>query len=330
MSELPPIDEVAHQRAVERCEILDTPPEPVFDRITALTRRLFAVPMAALTFLHDDRSWLKSADGMEGGSYPRRHSFCNTVIRLPKPLVVPNMAMDLRFNGSPYVVGEPHIASYAGVPIRTPDGFSVGALCAMDVTPREFTQDQIDGLLDLAEMASQHIALRRIAVEDHLTGALSRRAFLEAAHLERVRHARYGRGSSVLVMDVDHFKRVNDTYGHGVGDEVLKAVSGCCLKMLRPNDRFGRLGGEEFAFVLPETDAEHALAAANRFREAIAALRIGPGRLQVTASFGVAGPPAHEDTSVDVWLAAADAALYAAKHAGRNTCRLTGGAAVAA
>ncbi|PZQ56901.1 MAG: sensor domain-containing diguanylate cyclase, partial [Phenylobacterium zucineum] len=315
-------DEAARQRAVERCGVLDTPPEPTFDRITSLVRRLFGVPMAALSFLDNDRSWLKSADGMDGGDYPRASSFCTHTIQQPRALIVPDTTADPRFSDNPYVCGAPHIASYIGFPIRTPDGFNIGALCAMDVAPRQFTDDQIEGLAELAAMVGEHLALRRIAVEDELTGALSRRAFLEALHVERVRHGRYGRGVSLLMFDVDHFKRVNDTHGHAMGDEVLRAVSACCRQMLRPSDRFGRLGGEEFAIVLPETDPQGALAVAERFREAIAALRVGEAGLQVTASFGVTGPLADEDLSLEIWLAAADSALYAAKHAGRNACRL--------
>ena len=323
MEDLILFDDAARQRAVERQKLLDTPPEAALDRITSLVRRLVKVPMAAMTLIDNDRSWLKACDGIRGGDFPREHSFCNYVIRRPEPLIVPDTHADPRFRDNPYVTGGPTVAAYAGFPVLTPDGFRVGALCAMDVVPRTFTPEEIAGLGELAELVAEHLAMRRIATEDDLTGALSRRAFVEALHFELARHARYARPAALLMLDVDHFKRVNDTHGHAAGDEVLRALAQCCQGVLRPNDRFGRLGGEEFAILLPETDAGGALAVADRFRLAIADLRIGAQSLQITASFGVAALGAAEDAAVEPWLAAADAALYAAKHAGRNACHLS-------
>jgi diguanylate cyclase (GGDEF)-like protein len=99
-------------------------------------------------------------------------------------------------------------------------------------------------------------------------------------------------------------------------------LADCCIGMLRPSNQFGRLGGEEFALLLSQSDADAALAGADRFCNAIADLLIGERRLRVTASFGVAALSAGPFSDLDSWLAAADAALYAAKHAGRNACRL--------
>ena len=127
--------------------------------------------------------------------------------------------------------------------------------------------------------------------------------------------------ASLLLLDVDHFKAVNDTHGPAKGVEVLKAVVDCCEALIRPNDAFGRIGGEEFVIVLADTDLTSAMTAAERYRQAIAGLDIGG--LKVTASFGVASVA--DCASVEAWLDLADKGLYAAKAGGRNRCEAAKG-----
>ncbi len=126
---------------------------------------------------------------------------------------------------------------------------------------------------------------------------------------------------SVITLDIDHFKRINDTAGHAAGDEVLKAVAAACRDTLGTDALFGRLGGEEFAIVLPGADGGAAFATAEALRAAIACrpLRAGLTPGPVTASFGISTlSVANED--IDTLLAQADAAMYRAKHDGRNRC----------
>ncbi|RZL51650.1 MAG: GGDEF domain-containing protein, partial [Sphingomonas sp.] len=156
------------------------------------------------------------------------------------------------------------------------------------------------------------------------TGALTRRGFVEQAEREIARSCRYGRSSTLVMLDLDHFKAVNDTYGHPVGDQVLQQVAQVASVTLRPSDVFGRLGGEEFALLLPETNGDEAMVVAERLRRAIAdhPIPLTDGRvLPVSASFGVAalGP---DIASFPAWLHRADTMLYAAKAAGRNCVRL--------
>jgi len=168
------------------------------------------------------------------------------------------------------------------------------------------------------------LELRLIAGRDHLTGALTRRGFIEEAEKELSRYDRKRRPSALALLDVDHFKSINDTHGHPAGDQVLRQLAELCSVAMRPTDSFGRVGREEFALLLTDADASEALAAAERFRCMIEAhpFDIGGGRtLEVSASFGVA-PLEPGSTSVDVWLANADACLYRAKRDGRNRTRL--------
>lgn len=177
------------------------------------------------------------------------------------------------------------------------------------------------GISDITRRRKLEDDLRLRATVDGLTGIANRNHFIDTGDLEMHRARRYGRPLSVLLIDLDHFKQINDTHGHGVGDTVIKNVVRACLASLRTIDRMGRLGGEEFAALLPETNREGAAIAAERLRAAIAAMTIeieGGTRLAITASVGVATLADSDATRVDALIVRADRALYAAKRAGRN------------
>jgi two-component system, cell cycle response regulator len=168
------------------------------------------------------------------------------------------------------------------------------------------------------ELVEQTRRLEAIIFEDPLTGLANRRYILTqlAAFVSGAR--RHGRPLAVAIVDIDHFKAVNDSHGHRVGDDVLVAVTGALRGHLRAEDHLGRLGGEEFLLVLPDTDADAAVAAAERMREEVAAtcVRHDEATVGVTVSLGVA---AWEDEEPpELLLRRADDALYAAKRAGRD------------
>jgi len=169
---------------------------------------------------------------------------------------------------------------------------------------------------------------RRLSVTDPLTGAYNRRYLMQQLPREIKRSARYGRQVSVIMCDVDHFKQINDTHGHLVGDEVLKWFVATLEKGIRTSDWVARYGGEEFVIVLPETDVDSAANAANHLCEQIAASAfIAPGvHIPVTASFGVSGwrekiPPA---ATLDALISKCDAGVYASKAGGRNQVTVQG------
>ena len=158
--------------------------------------------------------------------------------------------------------------------------------------------------------------MRRMAAVDGLTGLANRRAFDSALRAEVERSARTGQPLSLVLLDVDHFKRINDTFGHQSGDDVLRNV-GAVLAAGRATDLAARYGGEEFAVLLPACSSADAVAVAERLRAGIAA--VGPP--EVTASAGVATLQARPGTKADQGSAlvdAADSALYQAKRAGRD------------
>ncbi|MFZ2217229.1 MAG: GGDEF domain-containing protein [Rhodoferax sp.] len=156
--------------------------------------------------------------------------------------------------------------------------------------------------------------LEHLATRDSLTGALNRRQMKESFETELLRCHRQHRGMGLLLIDLDHFKTINDTYGHQTGDQVLVDFVAGLNGLLRQSDQVARFGGEEFAVLLPDTSPQEALAAAERIRAACAAPKNGPS---CTVSLGVTHNLADTDT-LDTMLARADAALYRAKAKGRN------------
>jgi diguanylate cyclase (GGDEF)-like protein len=190
----------------------------------------------------------------------------------------------------------------------------------------KFTDDERELLSSLAgqaalsiENVSLHEQVQRQAVTDELTRLSNHRRFQEVMDTELERARRFDRELGLLMLDVDNFKRVNDTYGHPQGDAVLRAVAAVLRDTAREIDEPARYGGEEMAIALPETDLEGAFNVAERVRTAIEELRVplldGSGELRVTASFGVA---AGLDVTKSDLIAAADRALYEAKHGGKN------------
>ncbi len=168
-----------------------------------------------------------------------------------------------------------------------------------------------------------HDQLTQLANTDVLTGVSSRRSFLASLEAELARARRHAESLSLLMLDIDHFKRVNDVYGHPIGDAVLKQFTAICASMLRAHDLFGRLGGEEFAIALPHTDLDGARSVAEKIRLAIeqASLTTAAGNIEITVSIGVAQTDAGQH-EIDQLIAGADKALYDAKHGGRNQVRV--------
>jgi len=173
--------------------------------------------------------------------------------------------------------------------------------------------------VDITEQVHAADELRRLAITDELTGLFNRRHFLHLIERELGRFERYGRPLSLVMLDIDHFKRVNDRFGHAAGDVVLKSIAQSCQKALRGTDTIARIGGEEFAVVTCETPLAEAAAVAERIRQYIAAAPIlyEAQQLTVTVSLGVAEAGPQRQTIDDI-LEAADRALYEGKTRGRN------------
>ncbi len=205
--------------------------------------------------------------------------------------------------------------------VRTGDGATV-TLTNISSHKRQ-EQELRDALkaleVEVAERKQLQEGLTRLASTDALTNLLNRRELLERSKREIATARRYGRALSLLIVDIDFFKRVNDQYGHAVGDVAIRTVADICREALRESDLVARIGGEEYVIVMPETSGERASVTAERLRKAVAAAEIASddGKFSITASFGVTEwSPA--DRSIETTLARADSALYEAKRDGRN------------
>ncbi|MBW4623016.1 MAG: diguanylate cyclase [Cyanosarcina radialis HA8281-LM2] len=187
------------------------------------------------------------------------------------------------------------------------------------------TADEIEQLAIAFNSMAQKLEqsqtdLRNLAILDGLTGVYNRREFNLQLRAELERSERYQHPCSLIMMDIDYFKKLNDTHGHQAGDEALRVVATLLKQEVRPTDRVARYGGEEFAVILPETTGEQALGVAQRLREtiAIASIPISEGMIiKVTVSMGVATFPT-DATSEEALLSLADRSLYSAKKSGRN------------
>lgn len=180
----------------------------------------------------------------------------------------------------------------------------------------------VGALVDITDRKTMEEELRTMATTDALTGASNRRHFFDLGEEALLRAHRYGNPMSVLMIDADKFKSVNDTHGHDVGDLVLKKLAKICRDHARATDIFGRLGGEEFAFVLTETEVDGAVEFAERLRQDLASQRIplegSVDELSFTVSIGAVQFRDESDDTLEDILKRADHALYAAKESGRN------------
>ena len=164
--------------------------------------------------------------------------------------------------------------------------------------------------------------LKQQVVRDGMTHLINHQHFLELLSQEVARAERYKHPLSLLMADIDHFKEINDDFGHLAGDRVIKAVAGCLQQEIRESDHVARYGGEEFAIILPDTQSQDACIVAERIRKAIASLRIKHENnlIHFTMSFGIASYQTEEATASDKFIKRADSALYQAKKQGRNQC----------
>lgn len=310
-------DERGRQCALDQLDILDTGPEPEFDKITDLVRAVFGVPVAAVSLIDRDRQWFKSIRGIHACETSRRVAFCDHTIRSQEVLRVADASVHPQFRDNPLVTGAPGIRAYIGAPLVTADGYAIGALCAVDYQPRSFTDEQARVLVSFADLVMNQLELRRMATVDLLTGLATRRAFVDAMDSAIHECGKTARQMSLICLDLDRFKSINDTFGHQAGDAVLGAV-GQVIASASPGTAFaGRIGGEELAILLFGADEKEAARFAEQLRKAIECLKLDdhPG-MAFTASFGIAQRQPGMDAKA--WLAHADAALYRAKHEGRN------------
>jgi diguanylate cyclase (GGDEF)-like protein len=312
-------EESARLSALRAYCVLDTGREARFDDLTCLAASICEAPVSLVSLVDINRLFFKSAHGMDVREVPYPDFFCGQAIRQRDVFVVPDAAADPRFANHPLVADSPRVRFYAGAPLITPQNYALGTLCVVDFVPRQLSEKQLDTLRILSRQAMCQLELNLQAMRDPLTGLYNRRQLDEGLHREVLRARRVGGSVGVMAIDVDHFKRVNDTLGHEVGDSALRGVAEELASCVREEDIACRAGGEEFVIILPGAGKTALRSRAEAVRRTIEQARIvaGEGSLKLTVSIGLASFPAYGDSGQAV-LRAADVALYKAKAAGRN------------
>lgn len=304
--------------ALQELDVLDTPSELPFDRITELIKLVFDVEIGIVSMIDAHRQWYKSVVGLPTAEASLDGTFCRHTLQLGRPVIVPDATKDTRFYDNPHVTGGPRIRFYAGAPITTSEGHVIGTICAIGKSVREFGAREIAILTHLAALVMRELELRMEATTDVLTGAGSRRALKEEVRKHLALAARHTMPLSCIALDIDHFKRVNDTYGHAAGDQVLTGTVRALKEALRQSDFIGRVGGEEFVIALPQTEQSTAIQVAEKLRKIVRSLRFAGSNppITVTASFGVSSLAPGDD--IESLLSRSDQALYEAKRTGRD------------
>jgi len=352
-SELINAPEHARLTALGRYRIVDTVPEQAYDDVVQVAACLLQTPIALLTLLEQDRQWFKAKIGVTADSGLRHWSLCSRLIDQPDDvLVVSDLRQDPQFMNSPLAAQEPYLRFYMGAALVTEDRHVIGSLCLFDTQSRKVTEQQKSALAALARqtmhlfelrlrnheirdllferslqmqelslqqrvLQQQNLRLHTSTITDALTG-LSNRLGLDQHLATAFGHAQmHQQPLSVLLLDADHFKAYNDTFGHPAGDEVLRQMASLLQHACRHHDVAARYGGEEFLLILPNTSKPHAQQMAERLCQTVANT-VFPHRA-MTLSIGVATwSDGRAPSSLNGLIEAADQALYRAKRQGRN------------
>lgn len=315
-----PQDEEVRLKTLRSLNILDTPAEERFDRLTRLAKRIFDVPIAVLSLLDENRQWFKSCVGLDVHETSRDISFCGHTILGNEILLVPDATKDERFANNPLVVNEPGIRFYAGCPLRYLDGSKLGTLCIIDTKPRSLSNEDMSALKDLAELAERELAGIQLATLDDLTKISNRRGFMLLAQNSLIMCARHKIPASLVFFDLNRFKLINDQFGHAEGDKVLAVFAEQMRKTFRHSDVFARLGGDEFVVLLSNASIKTAEDAMERFRRSLVVYKEAAGlEYDISFSGGIVAVEHDRRLSIDDLLRRADILMYEKK---RELCEM--------
>ena len=310
------VDETARLLSLHSLRILDTPAEERFDRITRMAKRMFGVDTCLISLVDADRQWFKSKQGLDACETSREISFCGHAINADNVMIIGDASRDPRFADNPLVVEGPFIRFYAGCPIRGPKGHRVGTLCLIDKKPRGLSLEDQDTLRDFAAMVEDELLGVSQSSVDDLTQIANRRGFnMVAKHLLSLCR-RTDANAELLFFDLDGFKALNDTHGHGVGDEMLQYFAKLLIKCFRNADVIARLGGDEFV-VLMAGSIESSDVALKRLDEFAASDNCAI-KNKVAWSVGTVTYDPDRHDSIGTMLEDADARMYRHKSARRQ------------
>lgn len=299
---------------VRNLQLLDTPPEQRFDRLTKLGQRVFNVPIVLVVLLDEHRQWFKSNPGLAVRETPRYMAFCTHTVDYQDILLVPDACKDPRFQNNPLVTSEPHIRFYAGCPLRVPNGNAVGTLCLIDRKPGMLKPEDQVLLRDMAHLVEKELLADLQTITDPLTSLLNRRGFESRASDVLELSSRLKQTAVLLFIDMDQFKSINDSHGHMVGDDALRKFADVLRQVFRESDLIARFGGDEFVLLMSNADRQQAIDATARLQQAIADFNQHssfPFSLTYSAGWAALDPDSPQD--LQALLTEADTNMYSNK-----------------
>jgi diguanylate cyclase (GGDEF)-like protein len=320
-----PDNEAGRVSSLRLLKVLGAEDDPWWATVTRLAAGICGTPFAVVNLIEATYQYSLAPYGFEATTVERADSMCATSIMSSTPSFTADASQDVRWADNPFVTGVlDRVRAYAAAPLTLPNGHAIGTICAFSRTPTEMRPEQVKGLADLAELTVQMLEIRErslqfslAATRDPLTELPNRALMNESLGQALLRHARREANVAVIYLDLDGFKPINDEYGHGVGDEMLRAVTTRLLTSARSTDLVARVGGDEFVIVcssLPDENVPWTIdRVVDEVRMAFAVpfiLSVGPVR--VGASFGVAYAHSPAETPEAI-LARADKAMYANK-----------------
>lgn len=309
-----PNNEQGRLKALTLLDILDTPAEERFDRLTRMAKRMFDVPIALVSLVDENRQWFKSCVGLEVSETPRDISFCGHAILGDEIFIIPDTHKDPRFADNPLVLAEPYIRFYAGCPLSYGSGHKLGTLCIIDKVPRELSPDDLLALKDLASTAERELAALQMATTDDLTSCLNRRGFLLLAQHTLNLCIRQKMPATLVFIDLNKFKSINDEFGHAEGDRALINFSHQISELCRETDVFARLGGDEFVALFPNTSTRDVELIVARLDKQVAKYNQHAKRgYDLTYSTGIVEFNVGIHTDIESLLGDADARMFDSK-----------------
>jgi diguanylate cyclase (GGDEF)-like protein len=329
-----PADDKHRLAALYRYDALAAPNSDDFTFLTELAAKVCDVPYAFITLVDADRVFVKSFTGLAVDSMPRGQCYCALAVLGDDATEICDLSKDARTARMPLTVEAPYMRMYSSVPLTTSDGYAIGTLCVMhtragclSTAQREMLRKLARQVMALLELRANEKALKAsmdelelLATTDELTGLHNRRSLMNRLKFEVARTRRFRTPLSAVMLDIDHFKLINDRFGHQAGDAVLAAIGRLVRENVRVIDVAGRYGGEELCILLPNTPLEGACKFAETLRSRIEAQvhSVGERTVPVTASLGVGAFNHMDIDDADMLLKQADGALYRAKAKGRN------------
>lgn len=313
-----PEDEETRLKTLRSLSILDTLPEERFDRLTRMAKRLFDVPIALVSLIDEERQWFKSAAGLDASETPRDISFCGHAILGSEVFIIPDASKDVRFADNPLVLDKADIRFYAGCPLRAADGSKLGTLCVIDQKPRSIGEDDVEILQDLAAMVERELAAVQMATLDELTRISNRRGFMMLAEHSLNLCVRQRLLASLIFIDLNKLKSVNDKFGHAEGDTALIVFAEQMKRVFRDSDLFARLGGDEFVVLLTNASKKLTGDIVARFEQSIEKRNKEANRgYDISFSYGVVEFDPDKHPTLQALLAEGDALMYEHKKAER-------------